>query len=100
MAQTLEISALQVFDKQARPDGLLRGLRPLALRVALRAINPAPAPGCRTADPLVRRPSLDRSQVDDLLNNSVCGSSNISARYVALSACSLWVVTSNIRRNR
>ncbi len=28
----------------ARPDGLLRGLRPLALRVALRAINPAPAP--------------------------------------------------------
>src|SRR5271166_1421824 len=58
------------------------------------------APGrTRTADHLVRRPSLDRSQVDDLQYNSLSDSSNISAGYVDLSACLLSVVTSNIRRD-
>jgi hypothetical protein len=56
--------------------------------------------GTRTPGPLVRRPSLDRSQVDDFMNNSVGGSSNISPRYAALSACLPWIVTSNIRRDR
>jgi hypothetical protein len=52
--------------KFARPDGLLRGLRPLGLahaRLALRAINFAGRRSCRTADSLVR------SRTDDFIGS-------------------------------
>ena len=59
------------------------------------------APGeIRTPGLLVRRPSLDHSQVNDSQVKLSREASNISAGYVGLTACLPWVVTSSIGRDQ
>ena len=57
------------------------------------------APGeIRTPGLLVRRERLDAAQVDDFQPKSAREASNISAGYIAVSACLLWAATLGIRR--